>query len=280
MRYRILVPVLIALVIFGVGLATFALRDDDAPAARPSGPPGSAAPASTPREPGAEKLRMSGPTELRRALEYLVSEFEFVNPDVDVELTLGNSLRQFGALANGNPPHLFVAQQPLVDMIDPGRMVAEPTRLGEDVLEIIVRSGNPTAMPGLAAFQPGSTGRSGLCPVEQQCGALAAQKLQAAGIPVAPDTLAAAGDVLADSVADGEVDVGMVLRSQSITRFRLLNSLRFPPEAGSPVITYEIARPVNSRAATRFLTWLETSESAFKVRRATGLVSLFAQPPS
>ncbi|MGV8969918.1 MAG: molybdate ABC transporter substrate-binding protein [Microbacteriaceae bacterium] len=143
----------------------------------------------------------------------LEQEFEAANPGVDVVISYGGSSALAEQLVQGAPAEVFAAASPktMATVVDAG-IASNPTVFATNTLQIAVPAGNPAGITGLADFDRDDL-LIALCAVEVPCGAVAQAAFGAAGIAAAPDTLEQDVRAVLTKVVLGEVDAGLVYRT-------------------------------------------------------------------
>lgn len=146
----------------------------------------------------------------------LEAEFEAVNPGVDVVISYGGSSALAAQLVEGAPAEIFAAASPatMAIVVDAG-IAADPTIFATNELQIAVPAGNPGTVVGLADFARDDAVIA-ICAAEVPCGAVASATFAAAGITPAPDTLEQDVRAVLTKVVLGEVDAGLVYRTDVI----------------------------------------------------------------
>jgi molybdate transport system substrate-binding protein len=170
---------------------------------------------------------------LTEAFDELATAFERQHPSVDVVLSYGGSSALAAQLGEGAPADVFAAASE-----DTMQLITDVYAVfATNTLEIAVPIGNPGGVTGLQDFADPALALA-LCAPEVPCGAAAQQLFAAAGITAAPDTLEQDVKAVLTKVELGEVDAGLVYRTD--VRAGQVEGIAFP-EAADAVNRYPIA---------------------------------------
>lgn len=185
--------------------------DTDGPSSAPvSDTPG---PADAGGEGLAGTLTVFAAASLTDAMSDVAAAFEDTHPDVEVELNFGPSSGLREQILAGAPADVFAsANAANMDQVVEAGIVVEPVVFARNRLAIAVPAGNPVGITGLADFA-NSELFLGLCAEEVPCGSFARAALAAAGIEPALDTNAADVRALLTQIATGDLDAGIVYRT-------------------------------------------------------------------
>lgn len=151
---------------------------------------------------------------LTDALDEAAGDFEARHPGVEVEInTAGSSALREQILA-GAPADVFVAAGPeaMDPAVEAGATTGPAHVLARNALEIVVPAGNPGDVSGLADLGDPDL-LIGLCAAQVPCGALGREALADAGVEPAPDTDEPDVRSLLTKVRDGDLDAGLVYRT-------------------------------------------------------------------
>ncbi|WP_353814697.1 molybdate ABC transporter substrate-binding protein [Agromyces sp. SYSU T00266] len=175
------------------------------------GPGGAGASTADDVEPGA--LTVFAAASLTEAFEDLADRFEDRHPEVEVVLNLGGSAALAQQIVAGAPADVFAAaaEPPMAAVVDASR-ADDATVFATNTLELAVPAGNPAGFTGLADLARPDL-RIALCDESVPCGAAAATLLDEDGVTAAPDTLESDVKAVLTKVALGEVDAGLVYRT-------------------------------------------------------------------
>lgn len=139
--------------------------------------------------------------------------------------------------ASANPPNMSA-------LVDAGEASA-PTNFAANRLQIAVPPGNPAGVTSLADLADEDR-LVGLCAEEVPCGAFARQALERAAVVASVDTNEADVRALLTKIEAGELDVGIVYRSDVRAAGAAVVGIDIPTEI-NVVATYPIAVLTGSR---------------------------------
>ena len=169
----------------------------------------------TPREePLTGQVVVLAAASLTETFDALAAEFEAENPDVDVVISYGGSSALAEQIIGGAPAAIFAAASTttMQSVVDAGLTLDEPVVFARNILGIAVPPGNPGGITRLADLaDPAKT--IALCAPEVPCGAAAVRAFEQAGLSPAPDTLEPDVKSVLTKVRLGEVDAGLVYRT-------------------------------------------------------------------
>lgn len=223
---------------------------------------------------------------LTEVFDALAAEFEAAHPGVTVVINYGGSAGLATQLLQGAPADVFAAASPatMMTVIDAGLTGASATAattpqiFASNTLEIAVPVGNPAGIASLQDFSRTEL-RIALCATEVPCGAVSATAFAAANVTPAPDTLEQDVRAVLTKISLGEVDAGLVYRTDVQAALALSATTSAPPtiegiefaEADSAVTTYPIvalAAAPNALAAAAFTAFVLSEQGATILREA------------
>lgn len=167
--------------------------------------------------------------------------FTAEHPDVTVSFSFGGSSGLAQQIASGAPADVFAAASPatMTTVVDAGAVDDEPTTFATNTLQVVVPAGNPAGVTGLADLaDPDLT--VALCSAQVPCGAASEKVFAAAGLTPAPDTLEQDVRAVLTKVGLGEVDAGLVYRTDVLAAGDAVEGLDVP-EAADAVNAYPVA---------------------------------------
>jgi len=224
---------------------------------------------------------------LTEVFDALAAEFEKAHPGVTVVINYGGSAGLATQLVQGAPADVFAAASPatMTTVMDAGltgasaTVATSPQVFASNTLEIAVPTGNPSGITSLRDFARTEL-RIALCATEVPCGAISAKAFAAANVTPAPDTLEQDVRAVLTKISLGEVDAGLVYRTDVRAALALSATTSAPPtiegiefsEADSAVTTYPIvalAAAPNAPAAAAFTAFVLSAEGA-RILRAAG----------
>ncbi len=213
---------------------------------------------------------------LSGVFDELAKTFEAQHPGVDVVVSYGGSSGLAQQVLAGVPADVFASADTttMQTASKAGASAGRPVVFARNELQIAVPPGNPGRVRGLADL--GDPSRTvALCAQQVPCGAAATQLFRAAGVEPAPDTLEQDVKAVLSKVRLGEVDAGLVYRTDVQAAGRSVEGIAVPP-AKEAVNDYEITvleDAPNADAARAFVDLVVSPEG-----RSTLLRAGFVQP--
>jgi molybdate transport system substrate-binding protein len=166
--------------------------------------------------------------------------FEEANPGVGVELNYGPSSGLREQILEGAPADVFASANPSnMDQVVEAGAAGAPEVFATNVLQIVVPAGNPGGITGLDDFADPDL-LIGLCAEEVPCGDLGRAALAAAGVTPEADTDEADVRALLTKVGSGDLDAGIVYRTDVRAAGGAVEGVDIPAE-GNVTATYPIA---------------------------------------
>lgn len=207
---------------------------------------------------------------LTESFDEIAAAFELAHPNVEVVLSYGGSSGLATQIVEGAPVDVFAAASPatMATVVDAG-LAANPVDFTANVLEIAVPVGNPGGIEGIADFANPHLALA-VCAVEVPCGAAAQQVFDALGLAAAPDTLEQDVKSVLTKVELGEVDAGLVYRTDVLAAGGAVEGIEFP-EAAEAVNRYPIVALTgapNADAAAAFVAWVLSDAGQTVLQRA------------
>ncbi|MCB2174489.1 MAG: molybdate ABC transporter substrate-binding protein [Actinomycetales bacterium] len=191
------------------------------------------------------------------------------HPGLTVTFSFGASSTLAQQALAGAPADVFAAAN-TTTMQTAAEVAGTPVLFAHNSLEIAVPPGNPAGVKGLADLaNPDLT--IALCAPEVPCGAAAVKAFQAAGLTPAPDTYEPDVKATLTAVVLGEVDAGLVYRTDVAAAGDTAQGIEFP-EASAAVNDYPIAVLTDAKnpAAARAFVDLVLSPQGQKVLTDAG----------
>jgi molybdate transport system substrate-binding protein len=151
---------------------------------------------------------------LTDAFTELGDAFEASGPGRQVTLSFAGSSSLREQVLAGSPADVFASAdvENMTALVDAGAVAGVPRTFTTNRLQIGVPAGNPGSVTGLVDFAEEEL-LIGLCAQEVPCGRLARQALATAGVRPALDTSAPNVRSLLTKLASGELDAGIVYRT-------------------------------------------------------------------
>jgi molybdate transport system substrate-binding protein len=177
---------------------------------------------------------------LTDAFTELADAYEAANPEVTIELSFGPSSGLREQVLAGAPADVFASADvaEMAALVDAGA-ARQPTDFARNGLQVVVPAGNPAGITGLTDFARTEL-LLGLCAEEVPCGRLARSALEAAGVTPALDTTATDVRALLTQVASGDLDAGIVYRTDVLSAGAAVEGIDLPA-AADVTATYPIA---------------------------------------
>ena len=204
--------------------------------------PGSAA--STPALAGT--VTVFAAASLTGTFTTLGHEFEQAHPGTTVKFSFGGSDSLAAQIVNGAPADVFAsaAPQTMGTVKSAGLIAGNPTVFARNQLEIAVAPGNPLNLHTLADVNRPSV-KLALCAKTVPCGSAALAAFAVVGITPHPVTLELDVKSVLTKVELGEVDAGLVYRTDVQAAGSKVGGVTFP-EAGGAITRDPIAALKNS----------------------------------
>lgn len=189
----------------------------------------------------------------------IAKAFQQEHPTVTVALNFGGSSGLATQIVEGAPADVFASASntTMASVTDASLTDGKPTAFVTNILEIAVPAGNPAGITGLADFANPDLSIA-ICAVEVPCGAASKNVFDGAGIVAAPDTLEQDVKAVLTKVKLGEVDAGLVYKTDVRAAGDKVEGIAFA-EASTAVGTYPIAQlaaSTNKDAARAFIAYV------------------------
>jgi molybdate transport system substrate-binding protein len=246
---------------------------DDEPVSSPS--TSTVAPAETPTTVAAETNTTAAPepalegtitvfaaASLTDTFAEVGTAFEAANPGVTVEFNFAGSSALREQIISGAPADVFAsANNSNMDQVVDAGLAADPQPFVENQLQIAVPTGNPAGITGLADFANGDL-LIGLCAEEVPCGQFGREALANAGVTPAIDTNEPDVRSLLTKVEAGELDAGIVYRTDVLSAGDAVEGIDIPADqnvtATYPVVA--LTGSANGDAAAAFVAFVLSDE--------------------
>jgi len=204
----------------------------------------------------------------------LGKQFEAAHPGVTVRFNFGASSALAESIAQGAPADVFAsASVKTMDSVVGAGGAAEPRTFAKNVMEIAVPPANPAGVAALTDLtKPGL--KLALCQEQVPCGATAKQVFDKARLTVRPVTLGADVKAVLTAVELGEVDAGVVYRTDVQAAGAKVKGIEIPagqnPSTSYPIAT--LAKAPNGAAARAFLDYV-LSGAGTRVLTGAGFIA-------
>jgi molybdate transport system substrate-binding protein len=235
--------------------------------------PSSATSASSPSFSGA--VTVFAAASLTGTFTTLGTEFEHGHPGITVRFSFAGSDSLAEQIVNGAPADVFASASPttMATVTSKGLAAGDSTVFTRNQLEIAVPPGNPMNVRSLAAVvNPGL--KLALCAATVPCGSAANAAFIKAGLTPHPVTLEVDVKSVLTKVELGEVDAGLVYKTDVQAAKGKVDGVTFP-EAGGAINLYPIVAlksSANSTAAQAFVDFVLSAEGR-RVLLAAGFLS-------
>jgi molybdate transport system substrate-binding protein len=177
---------------------------------------------------------------LKDTFTALAGDFERAHPGVRVVASFGGSDSLAAQIAQGAPVDVFAsADTATMAAVTKAGDAKAPTVFATNELEIAVRPGNPRHIGSLAGTAAGGV-KLALCAPAVPCGSAATRAFASAGVSPHPVTLEQNVTAVLTKVELGEVDAGLVYRTDVKSAAGKVDGVQFP-QAAQAVNSYPIA---------------------------------------
>lgn len=196
---------------------------------------------------------------LTAAFNRIGQDFMKTHPNAKVTFSFGGSSTLVTQILQGAPADVFAsADQPnMQKLVDGGLADDKPTVFAQNKLQIVVRSGNPKRITGLADLaRPDLV--VDLCAPAVPCGNYATQAFARADVKVTPKSQEQDVKTVVTKVSLGEADAGIVYTTDVKARGATVEGVDIPLDQ-NVVATYPIARvkgTKNPPTANAFIDWV------------------------
>jgi molybdate transport system substrate-binding protein len=244
--------------VFGLLAVLAAACGADAPPPAGSGPGGSAASAG----PLDGEVLVFAAASLTEAFPEVARGFGREQPGVTVTFNFGPSSGLAASIAEGAPADVFAsADDAQMEEVVGSGAAAEAAVFARNRLEIVVPPGNPGGVEGLGDFARAGL-LIGLCAEQVPCGDLARRVLARAGVTPAVDTDEPDVRALLTKVRAGELDAGIVYRTDVRGAGATVTGIAIP-DRDNVVVSLPIAPLTDAphpEAATAFVRYVRGDE--------------------
>jgi molybdate transport system substrate-binding protein len=218
--------------------------DDDA-AAGDNGANGTATPAA---DDLSGNITVYAAASLTEAFGEAADQFEEAHPGVRVELNLAASSALREQILAGAPADVFASANTsnMDQVVAADAVEGEPEIFARNELEIVVPAGNEPGVEGLEDFADADL-LIGLCAEEVPCGQFGRQALANAGVTPSIDTNEADVRALLTKVQSGDLDAGLVYKTDVLAGGDEVEGVVVPDEL-NVVADYPIA-PLSASAS-------------------------------
>lgn len=183
---------------------------------------------------------------LADAFAELGDSFTAANPGTDVTFSFAASSELVAQIVEGAPADVFASadQANMAKLTDADEQASDPVVFATNLMEIVVASGNPEGITGLADLADEDLVVV-TCAVEVPCGAYAEQIFVDAGVQVAPKSYEENVKAVVAKVTIGEADAGIVYRTDVAAAGDAVTGIEIPDDvnvvAEYPIVATQTA---------------------------------------
>ena len=208
---------------------------------------------------------------LTETFDQLEQQFTEEHPGVTVQASYGASSTLARQIVEGAPADVFAAASTstMKTVTDAGLADGQPAVFVRNTLQIAVPPDNPAQITSLADLAEPEV-KVALCEPQVPCGSAAQTALTAAGVAVTPVTLEQDVKAVLTKVRLGEVDAGLVYRTDVISAGSEVLGIDFP-EARRAINDYPIvvvSDAPNPEAAAAFVELVRSPEGLAVLTKA------------
>ena len=178
-----------------------------------------------------DRLIVSAASSLAGAFGEMATAYEKEHPGVEIDLNIGGSQRLRQQIIEGAPVDVFAsANMGAMDgVVRSGEAVGPPAVFALNSLVIGVPAGNPAGVFTLADFADASL-LVGICAEQVPCGSYALESFALAGVVPSIDSLEPDVGALVLKLELGELDAGVVYRTDAQRSGARFDSVDIPDE--------------------------------------------------
>jgi molybdate transport system substrate-binding protein len=168
---------------------------------------------------------------LTDAFDEIVVAFEQAHPGVSVASNFGASSSLREQILGGAPADVFASANTsnMDQVVEAGEVEDEPVIFARNRLQIVVPAGNPADVTGLEDFADPDL-LIGQCAEEVPCGDFARAALALAAVTPAIDTNEPDVRSLLTKVSSGDLDAGIVYRTDVLAAGATVEGIEIPPD--------------------------------------------------
>jgi molybdate transport system substrate-binding protein len=255
-------PAVVALAGLVSAMILAACGGDDSTGQSAPGGAGSAGPV-------AGSITVFAAASLTDAFGRLGKDFKAAHPGVKVTFNFAGSASLREQILAGAPADVFASanEANMTPVVGAGVVSGSPTPFVTNQLEIAVPSGNPGKVTGLADFA-NSKLLIGLCAPEMPCGEFGREALSKAGIEPSVDTNETDVRSLLTKLEAGELDAGIVYRTDVQAAGDQVNGIEIPADDNVTAV-YPIVRlsaSGNPSTADAFVQYVRSAQGQATLR--------------
>lgn len=221
--------------------------------------------------PESHKITVFAAASLTGTFKELGAQFEAAHPGITVEFSFAASSALAQQINSGAPADIFASASTknMTEVVDAGN-ATDPKTFATNSMEIAVPKDNPAKIDELGDLdEPGV--KIALCEARVPCGVAAATVFEKSGEKVTPVTYGADVKAVLTSVSLGEVDAGIVYRTDVAAAADKVTGIEIPADVNAstsyPVATLKDSDdPETAKAFVEFV----LSDAGTKVLTAAG----------
>ena len=190
-----------------------------------------------------ETLWVFAASSLTDSFTEIADAFEQANPDIEVRTQFAGSSQLAAQIASGAPADVFAsANEAVMATVLPGGELAgtgfsQPATFARNELVIAVPADNPQGISSIADLADNDL-LLAICNDGVPCGTLAHKAASEAGIDLRPDTEEANVRAVLAKLLLGEVDAGLVYKSDMVATTLIAIPISPPPTTTYPIATF------------------------------------------
>lgn len=217
-------------------------------------------------------LRVLAAASLAEVVATLGERFEADHPGLRIQYSFNGSAELVAGVRGGSPGDVLVTADAstMEGVVRAGASVTRPVVVARNRLALAVPGGNPGRVRSLADLARDDLVVA-LCAPEVPCGSAAERLFSAVGVAPSVDTYESSVTGVLSKLMLGEVDAGLVYRTDLTVAGSAVTSVPLPPEASDVVNDYPavvLRSAQNRRLAKDFLAYLQTPDARAELRRA------------
>jgi molybdate transport system substrate-binding protein len=189
----------------------------------------------------------------------MAEAFENAEPNIRIVLNFAGSATLVEQIKQGAPADVvvFADDKQMVDLVENGNVNKDTvTNIATNTLTLIVEKGNPLNIKNVSDLASPQI-RTVLCDVTQPCGKYSTQILDRANIVVEPRSWETSVSGVAQKVASGEADAGIVYVTDALANASKLDSVSIDKNINVsnnyPIAALTELSTVEQRAAQTFI---------------------------
>lgn len=209
-------------------------------------------------------IHVSAAASLTDAFTVIAEQFELQNPNTQISTSFGSSSTIVDQVINGAPVNALAtaSEGTMNDAVNAHVIAGMPQVFASNQLAIVVPVGNPANVKSIADLG-GPELKLAICQSQVPCGQAARELFFRAAVSIVPATFEADVRAVLAKVASGEVDAGIVYRSDAIAGGTSVESIPIP-DSTNVSIRYPIAAIAGSegeQVVAKFIEFLLSPSS-------------------